>query len=86
MYTAVLKFEHQVEYSSLIHDLCCLLCNMKIKQDIEKSADPQNNPVFTSNSPSTEGDCTGKQKLSFSLVQNRTSEKHCMSHSSQVFR
>lgn len=54
LYTATLKFEYQVQYSSLIGDLCCLSCNMKIKQDIEKSDNPQNNPVFTSDSLSTE--------------------------------
>jgi len=53
-HTAALKFVYQVQYSSLIQDLCCLQCNMKIKQDNEKSDDRQNNPVFTTDSPSTE--------------------------------
>lgn len=69
---------------------------MKIKRDNEKSDDPQNNPVFTTDSPSTEmiqfhslkwmrRDSIGKEKLAFSLAENRTSEKHCMSYNNQEF-
>jgi hypothetical protein len=69
---------------------------MKIKQDNEKSDDPQNNPMFTTDSLSTEmiqfhslkwmsTDSIGKKKLAFSHAENRTSEKHCMSNNNQVF-
>jgi hypothetical protein len=96
LYTAALKIVYQVQYSSLIHDLFCLQCNVKIKQDNEKSDNPQNNAVFKSDSPSTEMikchslkvmsmDCFAKKKLAFSLVQNITSEKHCLSHNNQAF-
>jgi len=30
-------------------------------------------------------DSTGKKKLAFSLAENRTSEKHCMSYNNQAF-
>jgi hypothetical protein len=55
LHTISLQFAHQVQHSSLIpgqslYSNCCI----KIKQNSEESDDPQNDPMFTPDTLSTE--------------------------------